>query len=978
MARTFLVAALVCLALILPSLASAQASRTKEYPLDIARQSLTRALWQLNQQTKVYYGYIPETPEEEAMQVGPLKGSYTIDQALTELLQPTDLTHEWSAAKTVSIVKRPPAPKPPPAPPKPPRTGWRAPKPQPGTEAKDEIIAQVVVRAGRSPFHMLPPGPTTSGLVLDHEMIERSGVTTGGEILRLIPQQPFLRPDGFRSNGAQYAELRALGSDTTLVLINGRRAFASAGSYTVNAFDLNQLPLSAVGRVEVQLDSISVRHGADAIGGVVNVVLRDDIQAPSMEVRHGAAAGGGEQSQASFSTGYRGDNVSAALILDFRDVSPLLGTQRVLWSDQDYRRYGSLDRRSPISSPANVFAMSGTLLPNGAPFAAIPERTAGSVTQASELRPFELNSASLLQYSPIVAEDRRTSAVANVQANLTPTLVAAADLMAVDRWVVATTVPAVVAGALVPQTNPYNTLNQPVMVTGLLPGAEPGRVTMDAQLVRGSGSLRGKLMDLDWELSVLRSEEDAQVRIEGMLDPLDPDDQLRLARVLNDPDPSRTLNLLGPGPAASREVLARVLGPPDIENLATDATQLMGAVIGQPLALPAGDVEMIVGTEWRKEAVRFDPAVRAAEREVAAAFAEVQLPLIDARMKLAGARDLRVTLAGRFDRYTDFGHIFSPQYGLLWRPFGEVALRATYGRSFRAPSLYDLHLPGIPVSASIVDPRRNGQSYNTLVVAGGSRELEPTHGESFAAGIDFTPEAIKQLELSASYWHVAMDNRIIALNPAFAVTHESLLADRVQRAQPTAEDLAAGLPGSIVQIDVTRMNFGRLTTSGVDLGASYAFNTDAGRFAADVKATWIDQYETLDLPGQPAADRVNVASSLGTIAKWRAITSLDWQRGPLNATAFVRYIPGYDDTREGVHNGRRIPSQTFLDLQLSVEFGKLMGDSRLLQGVELSAGAVNVFDELPHFAEVNGVQGYDTSQGDLKGRFWYLRLGKSF
>ena len=55
-----------------------------------------------------------------------------------------------------------------------------------------------------------------------------------------------------------------------------------------------------------------------------------------------------------------------------------------------------------------------------------------------------------------------------------------------------------------------------------------------------------------------------------------------------------------------------------------------------------------------------------------------------------------------------------------------------------------------------------------------------------------------------------------------------------------------------------------------------------------------------------------------------------------------------------------------------------MDDSRLLRGVEFSAGALNVLDELPHFAEVNGVQGYDTSQGDLKGRFWYLRLGKTF
>jgi iron complex outermembrane recepter protein len=977
MARAFLVCALVCLALALPPAAAAQASRTREYPLDISRQPLTLALKQLNDQTGLYYAYIPASSEEEQTLVGPLHGNYQIDKALTELLRSTELTFEWTAAKTVSIVRRPPPPKPPPAPPKQPGAALRDKQPVPKKESTEDEILDWVVTTWRSRFQLLP-GPTASGFVLEREWIERSGVTTVADILRLIPQQPFLRPDGFRSNGAQYAELRGLGPDTTLVLINGRRAFASAASFTVNAFDLNQLPLSAVERVEVQLDSISARHGADAIGGIVNVVLRDDIRSPSLELRYGAAAGGGEQSQASLSAGYQSENVKAAAILDYRDVRPLLGAERDLWRDQDYRRFGSADLRSMISSPSNVFALPGTLLSNGAPFAATPQRTAGPITEVSEFRPFELNRESLLQYSPIVTEDRRASAVGSVQANVTPTLVAGAELMVVDRQVVFTAVPPFVAGALVPQTNPYNRFNQPVTVIGLINGADPLRATIDALLVRGAGSLRGKVNDWDWELALLRSEEDARAQIENVLDPSDPVEQLRLAQALNDPDPNRTLNLLGPGPAASPEVLARVVGPADIETFANDATQLMGAVSGGLFALPAGEVAMIAGSEWRKEAVQFDSLVGVFEREVAGGFAELTVPLLDESMKLPAARELTVTVAGRFDRYTDFGEIFSPQYGLVWRPSGELAVRATYGRSFRAPSLYDLYLPRVRGPVSGVDPRRNGQPYNALQLAGGSRDLEATRGESFAAGIDFTPEAIKGLQLSATYWHVVMDSRVIALNAAFAVTHESQVADRVQRAAPTADDLAAGLPGRIVQIDVTRMNFGRLTTSGIDFGASYAFDTAAGRFAADVKATWIDEYESLDLPGEPAVDRVNVANSLGTITKWRAITSLDWQRGPLNATAYVRYIPSYDDTLEGVRNGRTIPSQTFLDLQFSLDLGSLMGDSTLLRGVEFSAGALNVLDELPHFAEVAGTQGYDMSQGDLKGRFWYLRLGKSF
>ena len=127
---------------------------------------------------------------------------------------------------------------------------------------------------------------------------------------------------------------------------------------------------------------------------------------------------------------------------------------------------------------------------------------------------------------------------------------------------------------------------------------------------------------MDWELSLTRSEEDAEALVANVIDPA------RLAVALNDPDPARTLNLLGPGPAASPAVLASVLAPTQIETFGTDATQLAGALSGKPFALPAGEVEMILGTEWRKEAVQFDSLLGAFGREVAVGFAELEMPLL--------------------------------------------------------------------------------------------------------------------------------------------------------------------------------------------------------------------------------------------------------------------------------------------------------------------------------------------------------------
>ena len=97
------------------------------------------------------------------------------------------------------------------------------------------------------------------------------------------------------------------------------------------------------------------------------------------------------------------------------------------------------------------------------------------------------------------------------------------------------------------------------MVIGFLNGADPTRASTDSLLVRGSGSLRGKVQEWDWELSLLRSEEDAEARLENVIDPAPARYGAPRAGAQRS-DLNRTLDLLGPGPAASRDVLAERAG----------------------------------------------------------------------------------------------------------------------------------------------------------------------------------------------------------------------------------------------------------------------------------------------------------------------------------------------------------------------------------------------------------------------------------
>jgi iron complex outermembrane receptor protein len=232
--------------------------------------------------------------------------------------------------------------------------------------------------------------------------------------------------------------------------------------------------------------------------------------------------------------------------------------------------------------------------------------------------------------------------------------------------------------------------------------------------------------------------------------------------------------------------------------------------------------------------------------------------------------------------------------------------------------------------------------------------------------------------VSADYWRIKMDDRVLLLLPTLLLANEPLFADRIDRADPTDTDRLANLPGRLLSIDSSRVNVGSVKANGIDFALRSDFQTSAGRFTPELLATWFDTYTATDLPTRAPEDRVNLASEVGTILEWRAILSLGWRRGPFGLTTAARYTPSYDDAVAGVRAGRKVASQTLIDLQGTVDFGRLFGASTHWSGFKLAVGATNLFDEEPSFAVVGDAAGFDMSQGDLKQRSYYLRLEKSF
>lgn len=991
--RTILAALVACMSLAVGAVTHAQ-TNAREYAFDIPQMAITPALREFSRRTGLQVGYFPDTPEEEKQLVGPLKGRYTVDAALTELLTPVGLSFEWVNTRTVTIVGP-----------------WTT--PPAGAGVGEEIVAgdkarantdewDRIIRAGggrsgsaRGPWMEevtvtgsrleAPYGLEAPVVVHDSEDIERSGASSVADLLKRVTQIPFTRPQWFRADGAQFAELRGLGPNMAVVLIDGRRVVTTASALQVDAFDLNDIPLPAVDRIEVLSDSASAVYGADAVGGVLNVLLKRNISEPQFEYSYGGADGGANENRASLSLGGVVGRMRGSIVLDYFSREPLFGAARERWRDQDYRRFGSIDWRSPIASPGNIMsALPGNLPGLPSPIAAVPEGISGrDLTPGDFLQTAgQTNLSSSLRSWSIVSEADRRGIVAQGEIDFGPHLTAFADVLVAESSKLAQSDYAALTGALVVGTQAHNPFDAPVIVNVLLTGLPPTTITTDSKLRRAVAGLGGQLDRWTWDVSFVGSDDDSVSMVHNELD------QARVTAALESPDPMQALNVFEDGAGESSELLTSLLAKPQSSRQVSRARQALGYLRGPLFAIGDQPVSAVLGVEWREEHVSYDvegrfdvPALLGSHnRTVSAAFGEMRVPFVSPSMRVKGIHDLALSLAARFDDYTTVGGTFNPQYSLMWRPVPDVSVRASYSTSFRPPSLFELFAPQIVLTAPIPDPRRNNAPALARIIAGGNPALEPTHADSVTTGIVWNPMTWPDLRMRASYWRIAMSDRISLFGALQMLANETQFADRIVRAGPSAEDIAVGRPGPLTAVDVRRINSGSLKASGIDFSAEHVFRTSIGDFSPALSATWMRSFETADIPGGPIRNRIDIADSLGTIPRWRVVANVDWERNGVGLSATATYLPAYGDSSQidGRPTGRTVASQTLIDAQAWMDLGRIVGNSGLWRGLELRAGVSNLFDDEPSFAENGGLHGIDLSHGDLRQRFGYVKISKTF
>jgi iron complex outermembrane receptor protein len=460
-------------------------------------------------------------------------------------------------------------------------------------------------------------------------------------------------------------------------------------------------------------------------------------------------------------------------------------------------------------------------------------------------------------------------------------------------------------------------------------------------------------------------------------------DQERVAAALTASDPAEALDPFG-GSGANTLALLRSLLAPSVESrFRTEAIQSVASIRGPLASLPSGALELTTGAEWREERVEYDMApagiTGSNQRTVAAAFGELRLPLLSEAAKIPAVHDLLLVLSGRLDDYSDIGQSINPEYALIWRPILPLTLRTAVARSFRPPPLFDLYMPHVDSPVPMVDPARDNEFALPIWRAGGNPDLKPSSADSVNVGLRFEPKGSRHLRFGANYWRISIDDTIAIPSAVQLLAAEGLFPDRIVRGPPSASDIEAGRPGPLQLIDVTRMNFGSLRTSGVDVSASVTFDTRAGQFKPELSGTWVRDFTSSDLVDGLDVSRVGIANFQGTIPRWRAVASLGWTRQGFGVTSAVRYVPSYDDAvLFGSPDGGKVASQAIVDVQFLLDFGGVLGEQSPWSGFELRAGAFNLFDAEPPFSESALFAGYDNTQADLRQRFAYVKIAKRF
>ncbi|WP_341503577.1 TonB-dependent receptor [Gallaecimonas sp. GXIMD4217] len=823
-------------------------------------------------------------------------------------------------------------------------------------------------------------------VVVSAEEIAARGFSTAQDVLDALTQNSggsLTQQESFGfTPAASGVNLRGVGLGRSLTLIDGKRVpkypFAAGGAD--NFTDTANIPAGAIERIEVLTTGASAIYGSDAMGGVINIILKKEVEDTIVKL-YGSTTddGGKETGKISILSGVSGEDGRMLFFLEHENRNKLMASDRgFLGSDLgdghprgNYSSYGASLRNADGDVVKTLSAEE--CAERG--FQWTGSNCGFNRSSMRQLLPDADRTSLMLKFNKELGSDHELySRVDYTHSNVANRV----EAMPLDDYLFTVNGGQVTVTPDVANSSLSQSYDQATAFNGDFVGLADG----EYYYTRRAVEFGPRASDFTTNNFTLLT------GIKGYLGDYEYDTSWSFSRQKVDREGSGYATVDGYFKylTSCENGCSQLLAVTD-EQVAMAAFQPMkkgessmvswnAGISGDLFDLDAGTVQFAAGLEMNKEwffdrsdsfsingeVLSTGGAAGEGSRKQYAAYTEVAVPVME---------NLTATLAGRYDHYddaSDVGGAFSPQVAIEYRPMEDLLLRALWAETFRAPDMQRLF--GEPTRGFVSDVvdfqscAQDGIGFDACAtnedyritsvnsISGPNNELEEETGENWNLGVVYN---LNGLDISVDVWNVEIENIVSDLSVSDVFEKHEIYGNLIDRDPVTGR----------VTVNTQAMNLARQEVAGVDLSLGYLLDTAAlGSFKFKLEGTYNSKWE------EQVAEGFEVTNELarGGIPRWRANFSTRWApTDTLSTTVLVKFI---DEHKAA--NYYKFGTQPDYSLRVAEHFEVNWNVTYdVLDSVTLAAGINNLFDEGPEVDNTLGWPFYDSSYYSPVGREFY-------
>ncbi|SMR75889.1 MULTISPECIES: TonB-dependent receptor [Stenotrophomonas] len=913
-------------------------------------------------------------------------------------------------------------------------------------------------------------------LSISRATIEKSGFKTVADVLQNIAaagnpsisrSQPLSSGEAV---GGFYIDLRNLGAQRTLVLVDGKRLGASVNGLQ----DVSQIPSAIVERIDVLKDGASSIYGSDAMAGVINIITRKNFEGMEANAYVGQyGEGDGQKTSYDFVAGFTGERGSITIGAEYAE-------EKEVWArDRWFSKYSKTSRHPDAPSNWTTVSQWGMVYD-------LEDEDAPSLTlnrggnsrnindyHETDTTPITGDVSNSNEQMHLITPTKRRSVFANVQYDLTDNVRFVSDLLYTRRESEAQVAgypfqseAYTGLGATWSKDSYFNPFGKDMAYVRR--GWEVPRLSNNKLTTfRFSGALQGsfqfKEKFFDWEAGYLyQSSENNQSQTgnynvlaanaatgASFLNPntgrVECGTAAGLAAGTNPAygagpggcvpwNPTIPYGRAGDGGLTGNPELQQFLFPTTHNTGETTMTSYYANIAGSLFTLPAGDLGIALGYEYREQKGNFNPDALSqsgystdlaagptkGKYDVNEVYLELNVPVL---ADLPGAKELSLSAATRYSKYSTFGNTTNSKFGLKWKPIDQLLVRATWAEGFRAPTIADLYGGSSQSFEGFTDPcdtkfgsaasnaataarcaadianaatfRQLRQGYQPAdgpgeqspvpFVSGSNPNLTPETSTSKTVGLVWSPTFATGLNLSLDWWSIKIENTIVDDAPDDQL-NDCYVLGIASRCSTFSRDAGRGY---VNKLSYGGRNAGYIETEGYDFDVAYRFETAAwGSFNLNLQNTYVTKNVLKTTNDDSPVQIYNgFASKDQSNFRLRSNLTVGWEYGDWGVTWGTRY---YSSVKErcffGTTTECSIPDfgspDSLHDFPMNKRGATTFHDVQVSWtapwNATIAVGARNVFD---HY----GPQMYSTPNSQYAyyggydiGRYMYMQYKQKF